>query len=234
MAIICLGGALLLCHSLQLTPLSFLFQNAYPLQLTFGCHFHRTLFILIATLAITAHFKAMTTDPGAVPPDANPLPEINNMDITESEEAKLNDLDNLIKGEPSPTKLNVGVVGGGSMNNNLNSMEIMERGGSSNTNNSSSLMQEDDSLLQHDNTTNNNGLSQAGAVVTTAAGAVVGVAGVAAAAGVAMAGQVASAAGPIKAKKESGSSTMPHTQQRGRRMCRRCHAYKPPRAHHCR
>lgn len=181
----------------------------------------------------------MTTDPGAVPPDANPLPEINNMDITESEEAKLNDLDNLIKGEPSPTKLNVGVVGGGGSmnnnNNNMNSMEIMERGGSSsNTSNSSSLMQEDDSLLQHDNTTNNNGLSQAGAVVTTAAGAVVGVAGVAAAAGVAMAGQVANAAGPIKAKNESGSSAMPHTQQRGRRMCRRCHAYKPPRAHHCR
>ena len=188
-------------------------------------------------MAITAHFKAMTTDPGAVPPDANPLPEINNMDITESEEAKLNDLDNLIKGEPSPTKLNVGVVGGGSMNNNnnnMNSMEIMERGGSSNTSNSSSLMQEDDSLLQHDNTPSNNGLSQAGAVVTTAAGAVVGVAGVAAAAGVAMAGQVANAAGPIKAKNESGSSAMPHTQQRGRRMCRRCHAYKPPRAHHCR
>ena len=23
-------------------------------------------------------------------------------------------------------------------------------------------------------------------------------------------------------------------QQRGRRMCRRCHAFKPPRAHHCR
>ena len=178
----------------------------------------------------------MTTDPGAVPPDANPLPEINTMDITESEEAKLNDLDNLIKGEPSPTKLNVGVAGGGSMkNNNLNSMEIMERGGSSsNTSNSSSLVQEDDSLLQHDNTPSNNGLSQAGAVVTTAAGAVVGVAGVAVAAGVAMAGQVANSAGPIKAKNGSGSSTMPHTQQRGRRMCRRCHAYKPPRAHHCR
>jgi len=38
-------------------------------------HFHRTLFAAIAALASASHFKAMTTDPGAVPPDAKPLPE---------------------------------------------------------------------------------------------------------------------------------------------------------------
>jgi hypothetical protein len=38
-------------------------------------HLHRTLFTLIALLAVFAHFKAMTTDPGAVPPDAQPVPE---------------------------------------------------------------------------------------------------------------------------------------------------------------
>ena len=30
---------------------------------------------MVAVLAIAAHFKAMTTDPGAVPPDAIPLEE---------------------------------------------------------------------------------------------------------------------------------------------------------------
>ena len=38
-------------------------------------HLHRTLFTLIAALAVYAHWKAMTTDPGAVPPDAQPIPE---------------------------------------------------------------------------------------------------------------------------------------------------------------
>ena len=51
-----------------------------------GCHLHRALFVSIALLAVVAHFNAMTTDPGAVPPDATPLP-----DIVE--------LDSLIKGE---------------------------------------------------------------------------------------------------------------------------------------
>ncbi|KAL3924608.1 MAG: hypothetical protein SGILL_000937, partial [Bacillariaceae sp.] len=38
-------------------------------------HFHRAAFTLIAAMAVYAHFKAMTTDPGAVPPDAQPIPE---------------------------------------------------------------------------------------------------------------------------------------------------------------
>ena len=36
-------------------------------------HFHRLIFVIIAALACAAHFKAMTTNPGAVPPDAAPL-----------------------------------------------------------------------------------------------------------------------------------------------------------------
>lgn len=43
--------------------------------LTFMGHLHRLLFTTVAVLAVYAHFKAMTTDPGAVPPDATPLAE---------------------------------------------------------------------------------------------------------------------------------------------------------------
>jgi len=44
-------------------------------HLTFMGHFNRLAFTVVAVLAIYAHFKAMTTDPGAVPPDAEPLDE---------------------------------------------------------------------------------------------------------------------------------------------------------------
>ena len=137
----------------------------------------------------------MTTDPGAVPPDANPLPEpfpitkaaaTDNVD--EEEQKKLDDLDNLIKGEPSPTKTTT-----------------------QNHSTSSSLMQEDNGIV-----------SQA---VVTAGAAVVGAAAIGAV-GVAAA---ASAMGPIKA-----NNSTPQQPQRGKRMCRRCQAFKPPRAHHCR
>ena len=37
--------------------------------------FHMTAFCIIAIMAVFSHFKAMTTDPGAVPPDAKPLPD---------------------------------------------------------------------------------------------------------------------------------------------------------------
>lgn len=42
---------------------------------TLAGHFHRLAFTATAVLAVAAHFKAMTTDPGAVPPDAIPLEE---------------------------------------------------------------------------------------------------------------------------------------------------------------
>ncbi len=37
--------------------------------------FHEVAFCAIALFAVISHFMAMTTDPGAVPPDAKPLPE---------------------------------------------------------------------------------------------------------------------------------------------------------------
>lgn len=49
-------------------------SGAAPFRaLTFWGHLHRTLFIWVAFLAVVSHFRAMTTDPGAVPPDAKPL-----------------------------------------------------------------------------------------------------------------------------------------------------------------
>lgn len=42
-------------------------------------HLHRTGFTLTAVLAVYAHFKAMTTNPGAVPPDAIPLEEMQDL-----------------------------------------------------------------------------------------------------------------------------------------------------------
>ena len=42
--------------------------------------FMTTLFTSAAFMAIAAHFKAMTTDPGAVPPDARPLPDPSEQD----------------------------------------------------------------------------------------------------------------------------------------------------------
>mmetsp|Transcript_4497 Transcript_4497/g.9958 ORF Transcript_4497/g.9958 Transcript_4497/m.9958 type:complete len:348 (-) Transcript_4497:418-1461(-) len=115
----------------------------------------------------------------------------------------------------------------------------MERG--MNITSSSSLMQEDTSfgngnnnngsLLDNssNNGRNNNGhglpqaVATAGAVGAAVVGAAAGAAG-AAAAGVA-------ATGPIRPK--NGNGGPPSQQPRGRRMCRRCQAFKPPRAHHC-
>jgi hypothetical protein len=42
-------------------------------SLTLMGHFHRLAFTMVSVLAVMSHFKAMTTDPGAVPPDAVPL-----------------------------------------------------------------------------------------------------------------------------------------------------------------
>jgi hypothetical protein len=45
-------------------------------SLSFMGHFHRLAFTFVAVMAVYAHAKAMTTDPGAVPPDAMPLEEL--------------------------------------------------------------------------------------------------------------------------------------------------------------
>ena len=53
-------------------------------SLTLAGQFHRLAFTVVAVLAITAHYKAMTTDPGAVPPDAIPLEETKPLDSNTS------------------------------------------------------------------------------------------------------------------------------------------------------
>ena len=45
--------------------------------------FHSIMFCTVAFLAVMSHFKAMTTDPGAVPTDAEPV--YNNLDNVEGD-----------------------------------------------------------------------------------------------------------------------------------------------------
>jgi len=214
-------------------------------ELTFGCIFHRTLFITIASLAVFAHFKAMTTDPGAVPPDANPLPD-------------LEELECLIKGEESPRVSN---------NNNTTTMGAQSRKNTNNnnsvsgSNNSSSLMMQDEMQQQNQqqqqqqqqNGNSLSSVSQATATVAIGAAAVVvgGVAGAVATVATSAAPQKPSSSSPAP-QFSSSPQQQQHQQQRhvhgpncnhnnnnnalpprGRRMCRRCNSFKPPRAHHC-
>ena len=204
--------------------------------LTFGCTFHRTLFILIASLAVFAHFKAMTTDPGAVPPDANPLPDPEELEC-------------LIKGEESPT-----IVA------NRKSMP------SSSSSKSPLMMQEDTTQQHHQPQPQSNNNSLRGgpqAIMTHPATTALGAAAVVVGGVAGAVATVASSAAPHKpttpstnhqhgpnchhnhdnppitpsssnsnnnSNANNNKSSLP---QRGRRMCRRCQAYKPPRAHHC-
>lgn len=202
------------------------------------------MFITIAALAVTAHFKAMTTDPGAVPPDANPLPD------------NLDELDTFVKGERSPqssprkqhpaSSASANNVDGG-----VTGANAMERGVGNNNGNDapSSLMQEDATLDDNnmmgsllDNTHGSGGSSNGGmnrtvpqavAAASAVGAAVVGAASVAGVAGAAAVAGVA-AAGGVAPIRPSGSRGGGPQQPRGRRMCRRCQAFKPPRAHHCR
>ena len=211
------------------------FKQLHPriYQLMLGGVFHRTIFLLIATLAVISHFKAMTTDPGAVPPDANPLPE---------EE----DLDWVVKGEQ--LQQHHGEYHPGPIQSH----------GQLHTSQPQAFLQEDTSSLlageEHYN--DKEGLD---ATINTSSPknvneymhkrqeqpsvsdqALSGMA-VAAVAPVALvgAGVVAMTKVPTgnSAENEHRNHQVQHQQQqttRGRRMCRRCKAFKPPRAHHCR
>lgn len=55
--------------------MSVLVEGATSRQLTVIGWFHTVSFTTWAVLAVLSHFTAMTTDPGAVPPDAKPLEE---------------------------------------------------------------------------------------------------------------------------------------------------------------
>jgi len=220
-------------------------------ELTFGCIFHRTLFITIAALAVFAHFKAMTTDPGAVPPDANPLPD-------------LEELECLIKGEERSPRVSSNSNNMGAQSRKMNNNS--SGSGSSGGNNGSSLMMQDEmqqqnqQLQQQQQQQNGNSLSsvsQATATVAIGAAAVVvgGVAGAVATVATSAAPQKpsssSSSSSPPPPAPQSSSSSPPPQQRhvhgpncnhnnnnnalppRGRRMCRRCNSFKPPRAHHC-
>ena len=77
-------------------------------------HLNRVAFTLVAVLAVYAHFKAMTTDPGAVPPDAIPLEEIesnNHGDIenlnNNKNTANIGDTTNITDGDQQTSSLMV-------------------------------------------------------------------------------------------------------------------------------
>jgi palmitoyltransferase len=50
-------------------------EELHVRRLTIWGKLHTFAFTTIAILAVASHFKAMTTDPGAVPPDAEPIPD---------------------------------------------------------------------------------------------------------------------------------------------------------------
>lgn len=110
-------------------------------KLTFWGMFHSILFCTIAFLAILSHFKAMTTDPGSVPPDAEPV---------------LDSLDSIENG----------------------TMSVINGGGAESIK---------EPLMEKNNTTNNDNNNNGGSGI----------------------------------------------RRRPTKLCRRCNAFKPDRAHHC-
>ena len=266
--------------------------------LSFGCYLHRLFFIGIACLAIFSHFKAMTTDPGAVPPDAHPLPE--KEDEKQKGDWEYEELDNLIKGEalhlnhhhhhphhpnlPQQQQLysqqqhHASIAGTTVSNNHLEEGLAGRDGNRSDVANnrmeqfstsSSSLMQDGPDPLEdtpNDSKWNKIGLPQAArTTVTAVAVAAIATGGIAMAGvkamassgtesamnvddgttgresdGVAIGGLARSGGGGTVEERPIGHGEKKNIQspsslhQRGRRMCRRCHAFKPPRAHHCR
>ncbi|KAL7572777.1 hypothetical protein ACA910_014636 [Epithemia clementina (nom. ined.)] len=122
--------------------------------------FHQALFVSIGFLAIYSHFKAMITDPGAVPPDAKPLPL-----PEEEEELALQD----------PELNNTNNTGATGASNDFG-------GSSGNDDKGEGVSGGGDGLLE---------------------------------------------TVPLTARAASVN------QHRNLRLCRRCRAFKPPRAHHC-
>lgn len=165
----------------------------------------------------------MTTDPGAVPPDANPLPD---------EE----DLEWVVKGEQQHHGEYRRSSSGHSHSHGHH------------TNQPQALMQEEStSLLADENGMENininspmdhDNLHNRETAASAAGQALTGVA-MAAMAPAAVVGAGMAAVANSSMNVSSGAEQQRHQQQqpqpvRGRRMCRRCKAFKPPRAHHCR
>ena len=155
-------------------------QPLYPpdsvRRLTFWGWTHCLLFCAVAAMAVASHFKAMTTDPGAVPPDAAPLP--NPMD-----------------------RLNI-------------SHEGLEEGRSHGSGRA-------DQVIGDDSGRDSTAAQTAAAVAAVAAAPVL------------VAGAALASALPPRANSSKTSVGKTFVPSRGKRICRRCHSYKPKRAHHC-
>ena len=186
--------------------------------------------MLIALIAVISHFKAMTTDPGAVPPDANPL----------NDEGE--DLEWVVKGEQQ---------------HHRNEYQRSHSGHLHATQPQALMPEESVGLLSEEEQCNDeNGLedinindpsnnhsnlhSQQDVLSSTATQALSGVAMAAMAPAAVMgAGMAAMTRIPtnLVTDNEHNDHHNHQTKQhpvRGKRMCRRCKTFKPPRAHHCR
>ncbi len=221
-------------------------------QLTMACHVNRLLFVTISMLAIFSHYRAMTTDPGSVPPDAYPLhPEVVGGGAVVDEMEKLMDgytdeLDSLIKGErrtATTTSL--------AMN--------MARDGDSDTNATTTALTRSAAIVAGGSAAM---VAGGAAIAVATAGMTVGAirrttsstSGIGGGAdgavcgdnGVGDGGGDGYASSPRSDEQqriqqreqlrwqEERLRQQQQQQQRGRRMCRRCQSFKPPRAHHCR
>ena len=174
-------------------------------RLSFWGWLHGLAFCCVAGMAIYSHYKAMTTDPGAVPPDAAPLPHP----------------DDIVNGDEMAGLLESGRGRGG--------IGIGRTTGSAAA----------DSVLGVNSKSGSATAAGAG-VASTAAAAVVGGAVAVAAAPALMAGAAVAASLPTSSgsHREQPTAHAPPTIKkppapRGKRICRRCNAYKPRRAHHC-
>lgn len=185
----------------------------------------------------------MTTDPGAVPPDANPLPENNNLD----------ELECLIKGEESPRMSSMSI-------HNRKMASSSSLSSDNNYHSSSGLILQDETEQQQHGLSSSS-VSQAiksvaatAPTTATAAAAAIGAAAVVVGGVAGAVATVASSAAPQKPTlltppppqsshhqhhvhgpncNHNNNNTSSALPPRGRRMCRRCQAFKPPRAHHC-
>lgn len=173
----------------------------------------------------------MTTDPGAVPPDANPLPEEEDLDwVVKGEQQQQLQQHHHHHGEYHHGEYQ---RSGSGQHPHLGQPQAQQE-------ESSSLLADEDGMENIDIHSPNNHHDNLHHLQDTAATVATGVA-IAAMAPVAVvgAGMAAMANSPTSFAGENvhhGHNVQQQQQQpmRGRRMCRRCKAFKPPRAHHCR
>lgn len=193
---------------------------SFTTQLSPGGIFHRSLFLLIAFLAVISHFKAMTTDPGAVPPDANPLPDEEELEWVVKGEQQQHHQHGEYQRSSSGYSQGQHVRQPQAMMQEESTSLLSDENGMEDININSP--KNDNRTLHNQETVSAAGHALAGAAMTAMAPvALIG------------AGMAAMTKSPTSLAVEN--EQQPQQQpMRGRRMCRRCKAFKPPRAHHCR